>query len=247
MMRAFVTHEQDATTGRADGCALTVKTTIGPETGFPLLTQQLLRCESGSSGERHVAAGHETLFVLSGHGTLVAAGGSETLEPETGVTLTGGERYSLQGSEEQPLKLLSVHVPGPTYRLDGEREAPVVCRLADLASQPATTGREFRVIADPASGLPSATSFVGYIPATRAPDHYHRYDEVIHLLEGEGTMHMLGEHFPLRAGSCIALPARTVHCLENLSGEPMRVAAVFRPGVSPAAAYYPDGTPAYAG
>jgi hypothetical protein len=38
-----------------------------------------------------------------------------------------------------------------------------------------------------------------------------------------------------------------VHCLENLGTDTMRVVAVFRPAGSPAAAFYPDGTPAFAG
>ena len=50
-----------------------------------------------------------------------------------------------------------------------------------------------------------------------------------------------------RAGSCIQLPARVVHCLENTGDSMMRVVAVFRPAGSPAAAYYPDGTPAHPG
>jgi mannose-6-phosphate isomerase-like protein (cupin superfamily) len=70
---------------------------------------------------------------------------------------------------------------------------------------------------------------------------------VIYVLEGEGAMHFDDETSPLAAGSCINLPARTVHCLENQGSETMRVVAVFRPAGSPAAAYYPDGTPAYAG
>jgi oxalate decarboxylase/phosphoglucose isomerase-like protein (cupin superfamily) len=49
----------------------------------------------------------------------------------------------------------------------------------------------------------------------------------------------------VRAGSCIQLPARTVHCLSNAGTEPMRIVAAFRPAGSPAAAFYPDGTPAY--
>ena len=119
-------------------------------------------------------------------------------------------------------------------------------RLADQASQEATTQREFRIVADPASGLRSATHFVGYIPTARAPDHMHYYDEVIYVLDGEGAMHMNGESTPLRRGSCIHLPARTVHCLENVGSDVMKVVAVFRPAGSPAAAYYPDGTPAHA-
>jgi quercetin dioxygenase-like cupin family protein len=58
-------------------------------------------------------------------------------------------------------------------------------------------------------------------------------------------MHVDGAHHPLTAGSSIQLPARTVHCLENTGNAVMRIAAVFRPAGSPAAAYYPDGTPAY--
>jgi oxalate decarboxylase/phosphoglucose isomerase-like protein (cupin superfamily) len=51
----------------------------------------------------------------------------------------------------------------------------------------------------------------------------------------------------VKAGTCIGLPARVVHCLENTGAGVMRVLAVFRPAGSPAAAYYPDGTPVYPG
>jgi mannose-6-phosphate isomerase-like protein (cupin superfamily) len=122
-----------------------------------------------------------------------------------------------------------------------------VRRLADQESESATTDREFRIVADPSSGLRSATHFVGYIPTKRAPEHFHTYDEVIFVLDGCGVLHTgEGEH-EVGADSCIQLPARTVHCLENTGAEVMRIAAVFRPAGSPASAYYPDGTPAYAG
>jgi hypothetical protein len=56
-----------------------------------------------------------------------------------------------------------------------------------------------------------------------------------------------GEHIPVKAGSCIELSACTVHCLENTGQDVMRPGrGVPAPG-SPAAAYYPDGTPAYPG
>ena len=102
-------------------------------------------------------------------------------------------------------------------------------------------------MADPGCGLHSATHFVGYIPTKRAPDHFHTYDEVIYVLDGEGVLHTGDGDQSLGPGSCIQLPSRTVHCLENTGDEVMRVVAVFRPAGSPAAAYYPDGTPAYAG
>lgn len=122
-----------------------------------------------------------------------------------------------------------------------------VRRLADLEAQDATTDRMFRIMADPETGLRSATHFVGYVPTVRAPDHFHTYDEVIYILEGEGAFHSGGTSRPIGVGSCIELPARTVHCLENTGPDVMRLVAVFRPPGSPAAAYYPDGTPAYPG
>jgi quercetin dioxygenase-like cupin family protein len=124
----------------------------------------------------------------------------------------------------------------------------VIRRLADQEAQNATTDRTYRIVADPSTGLRSATQFVGYVPTERAPEHFHTYDEVIYLLDGEGTFHTAaGEHTPVKAGSCIELSARTVHCLENTGQDVMRLVAVFRPPGSPAAAYYPDGTPAYPG
>jgi uncharacterized OsmC-like protein len=32
------------------------------------------------------------------------------------------------------------------------------------------------------------TQFVGYIPVGRAPDHFHKYDEVVYVLEGDGAL-----------------------------------------------------------
>ena len=104
-----------------------------------------------------------------------------------------------------------------------------------------TAGHKYWVVA--ITG-PSATQFVGYIPPGRAPDHYHRYDEVVYVLEGNGALHIDGESTPLRPGSCVHLPAKLVHSLENHGPGEMQVLGVFRPAGSPAEAYYPDGTPA---
>ena len=117
--------------------------------------------------------------------------------------------------------------------------------LADQEAQSATGARQFRIVFDPANGCPSATQFVGYIPVGAAPAHYHLYDEVIYVLDGTGVMHMNASQTPLHAGSCIHLPARKLHTLANSGPGVMRVLGVFRPAGSPAAAFYPDGTPAY--
>jgi len=129
----------------------------------------------------------------------------------------------------------------------GEPAKVVVRRLADQEDHSATTERMFRIVADPSTGLHSATHFVGYVPAVRAADHFHTYDEVIYVLDGTGTFTVGDEVRPIGPGSQIELPQRTVHCLENTGQGMMRLVAVFRPAGSPAYAYYPNGEPAYPG
>jgi mannose-6-phosphate isomerase-like protein (cupin superfamily) len=136
--------------------------------------------------------------------------------------------------EAEGLEILSVLVRDP---LPVEATHSVV-GVDDVETGTATAGRMFRLLA-PCS---SVTQFVGYIPVGRAPDHFHKYDEVVYVLEGEGALHIDGETAPLRAGTCVHLPARLVHCLENTGPGEMQVLGVFRPAGSPAEAYYPDGT-----
>jgi mannose-6-phosphate isomerase-like protein (cupin superfamily) len=246
--------DASSVTGRptADG-ALIERAVLGPHTGTPWLEQSVLELDAGRACTRTPGGAEEVLFVLCGHGELRCGSSTHALEPETGAHLPPGQPYELSTPPDEQLLLVSVRIPSP-----GGREPDVgpaaggptaggasVRRLTDQLAEAATASREFRIIFDPASGLASATHFVGYIPPGRAPDHFHTYDEVIYVLEGEGAFHAGGQSTPVGPGSCIALPARTVHCLENRGGEPMRVVAVFRPAGSPAAAYYPDGTPAF--
>jgi mannose-6-phosphate isomerase-like protein (cupin superfamily) len=225
--------------------SLTVRATLGAHTGFSPLEQAVLECAPGGSTRRSTGDCEETLFVLEGYGSLTIDGEAHRLEPELGAYLAPGLQYELHGSGSQALRLVSVRIPDPEPAGADPQPRCVVRRLAEQRSQEATTDREFRIVADPSCGLRSATHFVGYIPTARAPDHFHTYDEVIYVLDGEGVMRSGGVEAPLRPGACIQLPSRTVHCLENTGDGPMHVVAVFRPAGSPAAAYYPDGTPAF--
>lgn len=225
---------------------------VGPETGFPALEQALIECAPGGLGVRATGDAEDVLFVLEGTGTLSVDGTAFALEPESGATLAPHEHYELRNAGLGLLRIVAVRIPRPE-RPAGHQPVPGattesrarVRRLQDQQAQGATAAREYRIVGDPEHGLRSATHFVGYIPTERAPDHFHTYDEVIYVLEGEGLFHAHGRAWPLSRGSCIQLPARTVHCLENVGGQVMRVLAVFRPAGSPAAAYYPDGTAAH--
>jgi mannose-6-phosphate isomerase-like protein (cupin superfamily) len=210
----------------------------------------VIKCAPGSSVTRATGEAEEVLFVLVGEGEVALDGERHPVEPETGAYFAPGEEYELSNRSSHPMRVVSVRISDPAPAdagNDGAGRRTVVRRLADQEAHDATTARWFRIVADPSTGLRSATHFVGYIPTERAPEHFHMYDEVIFVIEGEGTLHTGGGHTPVAAGSCLELPARTVHCLENTGETVMRLVAVFRPAGSPAAAYYPDGTPAYPG
>lgn len=81
------------------------------------------------------------------------------------------------------------------------------------------------------------TQFVGAIPPGRAPDHFHLYEEVICILAGEGVMHAGESSTPIAAGSCIFLPVRQRHCVENTGSGELRLLGVFYPAGSPAVRY----------
>ncbi len=206
-----------------------------PLVSCPEFQQRLLRFDAGTD-ERRDDGRDEVLYVLEGIGTATVGEETHDLLPGTGVFVARGTPWRIDSAEG--LRVLSVLVEDPLPASSGHAV------IASGERGAATAGREFTLLAQPENGCESVTQFVGYIPPGRAPDHYHHYDEVIYILAGRGAFHVDGESAPLRAGSCIHLPTRLVHCLENLGPDEMRVLGVFRPAGSPAEAYYPDGTPA---
>jgi quercetin dioxygenase-like cupin family protein len=219
------------------------------ETRQVKLVQSVIECQPNERQRRAPGDCEEVLFVIAGNGTIDIAGTTHELEPESGVYIAPGEHGTI--APRTAMRLVSVVIPDPapgagtTGGGTTGGGTAAVRRLGDQQRHDATTDREFRIVADPGTGLRSATHFVGYIPTATAPDHFHTYDEVIYVLDGEGVLHTAAGERPLASGSEIELPARTVHCLENTGASVMRVVAVFRPAGSPAAAYYPDGTPAH--
>jgi mannose-6-phosphate isomerase-like protein (cupin superfamily) len=201
----------------------------------PQFEQRLLRPEADGTA-RVDDSRDEVLYVLAGTGRVTVGGETHDLEPGTAVFVARGTAWSVDEADE--LLLLSVLVEDPlpattTHAVIGTGERGI-----------ATAGREFDLFAHPGNGCASVTQFVGHIPPSRAPDHFHRYDEVGYILAGEGAFHVGDESTPLRPGSCFHLPAKLVHSLENFGPGEMQVLGVFRPAGSPAEAYYPDGTAA---
>jgi mannose-6-phosphate isomerase-like protein (cupin superfamily) len=218
-----------------DGTTEGVETYVlfGSARGCDPFEQRRLRF-AGSCLERCDPDRDEVLYVLDGRGAATIGRELFDLEPGCAAFVARGTPWRVEESEG--LDVLSVLVREPL---------PAGATHAVVRAGPrtgATAGRQFTLLSTPEIGCASATQFIGYIPPGRAPDHYHLYDEVVYVLAGEGALHIGGETAPLRRGSCIHLPARLVHCLENAGPDEMQVLGVFRPAGSPAAAYYPDGT-----
>jgi quercetin dioxygenase-like cupin family protein len=206
----------------------------------PLLTvpefgQRLLRFD-GPGDERRDDVRDEVIYVLEGTAVATVGGERRELEPGTAVFIARGTPWQVESADG--LKLLSVLVEEPLPASAGH----AVIASGERGS--ATAGREFTLLAQPENGSESVTQFRGYIPPGRAPDHFHKYDEVVYVLAGEGAFHVDGESAALSAGSCIHLPAGLIHCLGNHGPGEMQVLGVFRPAGSPAEAYYPDGSAA---
>ena len=213
-------------------------TLFGAERGCAEFEQRLLRVD-GAAEARSNEDDDEVLYVLAGRGVATIGGERHELEPGSAVWLARGTAIEIDGAAG--LELLSVLVREP-MPANGATHAVVAVEHAEEGA--ATAGRHFRLLATPESGCNSVTQFIGYIPVVRAPDHFHKYDEVVYVLKGEGAAHIGGETEPMRPGTAVHLPARLVHCLENTGPGEMHVLGVFRPAGSPAEAYYPDGTKA---
>jgi mannose-6-phosphate isomerase-like protein (cupin superfamily) len=207
--------------------------------GCEKFAQRVLSFASGRSSTRVETADDEVLYVLAGRGTGTVGEALVSLEPGLGVFVRHGTEWSVEAEER--LEILSVLVrdpdpaPGPGY---------AVVDLGGEARKSATAARQFVLGVWAEAGCSSVTQFIGFVPPGRAPDHFHRYDEVLYILTGRGTLHIDGEEARLSPGACVFLPATLVHSLENTGDHELELLGVFRPSGSPAEAYYPDGTPA---
>jgi quercetin dioxygenase-like cupin family protein len=196
-------------------------------------TEPLTQRVGPLAGEHHEAGADEVVYVLEGSGRMTVGGEAHELRPGVAIFVSRGLPWAAEG-DARGVSVL-VHEPEPST-------GHAVVDLNAVEAGTATAGRQFLLGATPEVGCASVTQFIGLVPPGRAPDHFHPYDEVIYVLEGEGFLEIDGEQAPLRAGSCVHLPARLVHCLANTGDSELRLLGVFRPAGSPAEAYYPDGT-----
>jgi mannose-6-phosphate isomerase-like protein (cupin superfamily) len=237
-MAGFVVSAAAVDAHREAGDTATSRLTIGPHTGSDHLEQRVIRFAPGRSKEHVLDGRQEVVYVVSGRGTLHIEGRAHDLEPDMGAYIAAGERFEVENPGPEELVVVAVSFP----QENGSATAPErrTIRRSERPTLPAGEERRFEYLADEEVGSRDVTQFLGVIDPSRAPAHGHVYDEVIYVVEGEGAVHLDGQTTPIATGSCIHLPPRIAHTLENYGPGPMRVLGVFHPAGDPAGRAYEE-------
>lgn len=200
--------------------------------------------EAGAS-ENEVSPTHVSRSI-----NLLIDGRKEEVTRDTGIYIRPHQIFAIDNPGPDSIVVMSSQCPDSarepqfidpkTVSSESSRSerAPLV-RLADRPPQ-ATADRWYRVLVDDEVGSTQVTQFVGSIPRGRAPDHFHQYEEVLFILRGEGRMWAGETSAPIGAGSCIFLPKRQDHCVENTGQGELRLLGVFYPAGSPSVRYETD-------
>jgi mannose-6-phosphate isomerase-like protein (cupin superfamily) len=168
----------------------------------------------------HFRGVNVALRVIEGRGTLRNENVDEVLYDigrDAGVYLAAATELAVDGT------YVAVAAPGRAEARPHIEPHPAIQQTGDRSYQELIQS--------------DITQFVGSIPPGRAPDHFHHYEEMLCILDGYGTMWAGTTSAPIERGSCIYLPRRQVHCVENRSSGALRLLGVFYPAGSPAVRY----------
>ena len=210
---------------------------IGKATGADAISLRILEFEPGTSPVLRNDEFDEVLYVLEGNCTVIIDGNGYDVGPETGVYVRPRQTLSVENPGPDFVRIVSSLCPAEPANT--HEQSPPIVKLADRRALP-TADRWYRVLVDEEVGSEQVTQFVGSIPPGRAPDHFHEYEEVLFILRGEGRMWAGKNNTPIGPGSCIYLPRRQVHCVENTGTGELRLLGVFYPAGSPAVRYETD-------
>ncbi len=222
------------------------------------------------SAYRFEASGYDLYFyVLAGAGSVTFENlkfGSLTkdydaTERSHAVSLAEGSAISLLDGESlllncqdsnksmENLQILVASVPSPVTPWANHLKREIdpalrvaTTRLGAAQHQAATGDRQFEVLFDASNGSRGATLFVGFIPSSGAPQHYHLYDEICVIVRGNGAFASPdGSEQKLIKGSAFHVSPRLLHAIHNPNEEDLWILGLFRPEGSASAAFYPDG------
>ena len=223
--------------------SLKVWSQIGRASGAEAISLRILEFGTGISPALRNRECDEVIYVLEGVCIVFIDESPHEVGPETGIYLRPGETLSVKNAGPDAVRFVSSQCPEETVEIvsevpksSGHSNSSPIVRLSDRRALP-TADRWYRVLVDDEVGSEQVTQFVGSIPPGRAPDHFHEYEEVLFILRGEGRMWAGDANTPIGPGSCMYLPKRQLHCVENTGAGELRLLGVFYPAGSPAVRY----------
>ena len=225
---------------------------VGRSNGADAISLRILEFGPGASPALRNRECDEVLYLLEDLDdenapagcTVSIDGSSYEVGPRTGIYLRPGETLRVENPGPRAVTFVSSQCPEEGFTTTAEpspdhavspQMSPMV-RLSDRRPLP-TADRWYRVLVDDEIGSEQVTQFVGSIPPGRAPDHFHEYEEVLFILRGEGRMWAGETSTRIGPGSCIYLPRKQIHCVENIGTGELRLLGLFYPAGSPAVRY----------
>ena len=223
---------------------------FGPPEGTKHLTFYAGELGPGKSHTLDPGGSEAVGYLLGGRGKATIGGREFAIASGDGFHIRAGEACTLHVEGGVLLRILVVICPSvdklpwsrefrgfapPPKSFDGAYPERVVS--LNRAEKEISGDRWFRVLIGPKTGSEAVTQFVGSIPVSKAPEHYHHYEEVICVLSGEGRLWLGDQETPVRSGSLIFLPREQPHCLECTSMGGLELLGMFYPAGSPAVNY----------
>lgn len=212
--------------------------------GARALSQYAVRVKGRPTDACSHPGSEVVLYVLSGHGLLEIGDRRFDLGPGVAAFVAPDEAFRLASEDGESLELLVTVCPQceaakwhakPTERFGDDLPERTV--KSEDRERHESGERSFTLLVNEAMGCRKLTQFEGFIPKSRPPEHYHPYEEVIMILDGEGVMRTGEKSADVRPGSLIFLPREQRHSLESTSQDGLRLVGVIHPPGSPAEAY----------
>lgn len=222
-------------------------TLVGADSSAQALSLFGLAVAEGDSRAWRAEDSEAVLYVLEGRGVVAIGERLFGVHPGCGVYVRAGEDFSLAPVPGEGLQALAAVCPQRDAltevreagaHFDGSRPQRIVD--AALAERHPTGDRFYKLLVGPSLGSREVTQFIGGIPESRAPEHYHEYEEVLCILTGTGRMWTGENSAPVGPGSIVFLPRRQSHSLECTDPNGMTLVGMFYPAGSPAVRYDSD-------
>lgn len=217
---------------------------VSKNTGAERITQTVSEYGNGVSPAIVNPNAEEVLYVAAGDGVCHINGFRYALRPGCAVFVPPRAEYVIENQGPGILSIIGVCCPEEEERhvVERPRKAsgdPPRLMVHENEREPIRAGedRTFRYLVHTDLGCRQVTQFAGWIPTSKAPFHYHDYEEAIFILDGTGIVHVDGDECEFGPGSSIYFPVGVRHSVENPGKTAIKLLGAFYPSGSPGEAY----------